>query len=50
MTSASGGVLVMPLRGLTVAITGSRRASELAHLVLTFGGVPYVAPTVGIDV
>ena len=40
----------MRLQGLTVAITGSRRAAELAHLVSTFGGVPYVAPTVGIDV
>lgn len=40
----------MHLRGLTVAITGSRRASELAELVGRFGGVPYVAPTVGIDV
>lgn len=40
----------MRLRGLTVAITGSRRASELAHLVSSFGGIPYVAPTVGIDV
>ncbi len=40
----------MRLKGLTVAITGSRRASELAHLVSNFGGVPYVAPTVGIDV
>ena len=38
------------LLGLTVAITGSRRASELAHLIANFGGVPYVAPTVGIDV
>ncbi len=40
----------MGLMGLTVAITGSRRASELAILVANFGGVPYVAPTVGIDV
>lgn len=40
----------MRLKGLTVAITGSRRAMELAHLVANFGGVPYVAPTVGIDV
>lgn len=40
----------MSLKGLTVAITGSRRASELAHLVSKFGGVPYVVPTVGIDV
>ncbi len=36
------------LDGLTVAITGSRRASELAHLIKNFGGVPYIAPTVGI--
>jgi len=35
---------------LTVAVTGSRRASELAQLITNFGGVPYVAPTVGIDV
>jgi uroporphyrinogen-III synthase len=40
----------MQLHGLTVAVTGSRRASELAELVARFGGVPYVAPTVGIDV
>lgn len=40
----------MSLRGLTVAVTGSRRASEQAELVSRFGGVPYVAPTVGIEV
>jgi len=40
----------MHLKGLTVGITGSRRASELAQLVSTFGGIPYVAPTIGIDV
>ncbi|HEU5461451.1 MAG TPA: uroporphyrinogen-III synthase [Nitrososphaeraceae archaeon] len=34
---------------MTVAITGSRRASELAHLITTFGGRPYLAPTVGIE-
>lgn len=33
-----------------MAITGSRRASELAELIARFGGIPYVAPTVGIDV
>lgn len=38
------------LEGRTVAITGSRRASELAQLVAKSGGVPYVAPTVGIEV
>ena len=40
----------MWLKDLTVAITGSRRASELAHLISNFGGVPYLAPTVGIEV
>jgi uroporphyrinogen-III synthase len=39
----------MSLRGLTVAITGSRRASELARIVENFGGKPYIAPTVGIE-
>jgi len=39
----------MSLRGLTVAITGSRRASELAQIVENFGGKPYIAPTVGIE-
>ena len=34
---------------MTVAITGSRRASELAHLITIFGGRPYLAPTVGIE-
>jgi uroporphyrinogen-III synthase len=40
----------MGLEGLTVAVTGSRRASELAQLVTNMGGIPYVAPTVGIEV
>ncbi|MGH7405670.1 MAG: uroporphyrinogen-III synthase [Candidatus Methylomirabilales bacterium] len=40
----------MGLQGMTVAVTGSRRASELAQLITNLGGVPYVAPTVGIDV
>ena len=39
----------MSLRGLTVAITGSRRASELAQIVENFGGKPYITPTVGIE-
>jgi uroporphyrinogen-III synthase len=34
---------------LTVAITASRRASELAHIVESFGGKPYIAPTIGIE-
>ena len=38
----------MSLHGITVAITSSRRASELADLVRKFGGIPYVAPTIGI--
>jgi uroporphyrinogen-III synthase len=38
----------MSLRGITVAITSSRRASELAEIVRKFGGIPYIAPTIGI--
>jgi uroporphyrinogen-III synthase len=34
---------------MTVAITASRRASELAHIVENFGGKPYIAPTIGIE-
>jgi uroporphyrinogen-III synthase len=37
------------LKGLKVAVTGSRRATELAHLVSSHGGSPYVVPTVGIE-
>ena len=40
----------MSLRGITVAITSSRRASELAYLVRKFGGIPYIAPTIGIKI
>ncbi|MGC2596814.1 MAG: uroporphyrinogen-III synthase [Nitrososphaeraceae archaeon] len=39
----------MSLKGLTVAVTASRRASELARLIIAFGGQPYFAPTVGIN-
>lgn len=39
----------MSLTGLTIAITGSRRGSELARIVKNLGGRPYVAPTVGIE-
>jgi len=39
----------MSLRGLTIAITGSRRASELAKIVENLGGKPYIAPTSGIE-
>lgn len=39
----------MSLSGLVVVVTGSRRASELAHIIDSFGGIPYVAPTIGIE-
>jgi uroporphyrinogen-III synthase len=39
----------MSLKGLTVAVTASRRASELARLIMAFGGQPYFAPTVGLN-
>jgi uroporphyrinogen-III synthase len=38
----------MSLRGITVAVTSSRRAPELADIVRKFGGIPYIAPTIGI--
>jgi uroporphyrinogen-III synthase len=38
----------MSLCGITVAVTSSRRASELANLIRKFGGIPYIAPTIGI--
>jgi uroporphyrinogen-III synthase len=37
------------LKGLTVAITASRRASELALIIENFHGKPYIAPTIGIE-
>lgn len=39
----------MSLAGLRVAVTGSRRASELAALISNLGGTSYLAPTVGIQ-
>lgn len=41
--------LNLPLQGLTVAITSSRRASELGHVVEALGARPYFSPTVGIE-
>ncbi|HEY7110149.1 MAG TPA: uroporphyrinogen-III synthase [Nitrososphaeraceae archaeon] len=38
----------MSLSNLTVAITSSRRGVELSHIVKSFGGIPYLTPTVGI--
>jgi uroporphyrinogen-III synthase len=40
----------MSLSNLTIAVTGSRRAHELAHIIESFGGRPYIAPTVGIEI
>jgi uroporphyrinogen-III synthase len=42
-------VIKLSLKGLTVAITASRRALELAHLITVFGGKPYISPTVGME-
>ena len=41
---------LMSLSNLTVAVTGSRRAHELAHIIRSFGGRPYIAPTIGIEI
>lgn len=40
----------MSLSNLTIAVTGSRRAHELAHIIRTFGGRPHIAPTIGIEI
>jgi uroporphyrinogen-III synthase len=40
----------MSLSGLVVVVTASRRASELARIIRFFDGIPYVAPTIGIEV
>ena len=39
-----------PLEGLTIVVTGSRRAAEQSALVSNLGGIPYVVPTVGISI
>ena len=36
------------LGGRTIAITGQRRADEMAELVRRLGGNPYIAPTVSL--
>ncbi len=40
----------LPLHGLTIVVTGSRRAPEQSALVTNLGGMPYVVPTVGISI
>jgi uroporphyrinogen-III synthase len=40
----------LPLGGLTIVVTGSRRAPEQSALVTNLGGTPYVVPTVGISI
>ncbi len=40
----------LPLEGLTIVVTGSRRAPEQSALVTNLGGTPYVVPTVGISI
>jgi uroporphyrinogen-III synthase len=47
LSEASG--VPRPLEGLTVVVTGSRRAAEQSSLVSNLGGQPYVVPTVGIS-
>lgn len=38
----------MSLSNLNIAVTASRRAAELAHVIRSLGGRPYIAPTTGI--
>ena len=40
----------LPLKGLTIVVTGSRRAPEQSALTTNLGGIPYVVPTVGISI
>lgn len=40
----------LSLSNMTVAVTGSRRAYELAHIIKSFGGKPYIASTIGIEI
>ena len=47
---SSTSTIELSLSGLVVAVTGSRRAEELARIIRSFGGIPYIAPTVGIEV
>ena len=38
----------MSLSNLNIAVTASRRAAELAQVIRSLGGKPYIAPTTGI--
>jgi uroporphyrinogen-III synthase len=40
----------LSLSNLIVAVTGSRRAQELARIIRSFGATPYIAPTIGIEI
>jgi uroporphyrinogen-III synthase len=39
----------MSLASLKIAVTASRRASELAQIITNFGGTPHIVPTIGIE-
>jgi uroporphyrinogen-III synthase len=40
----------LSLAGLRIVVTGSRRATELARLIMNFGGIPHIVPTIGIQI
>lgn len=40
----------LSLAGLRIVVTGSRRATELARLIMNFGGIPHIVPTIGIEI
>ncbi len=46
----SSSAASLPLEGLTIVVTGSRRAPEQSALTTNLGGTPYVVPTVGISI
>ncbi|HZD36621.1 MAG TPA: hypothetical protein VE130_15565 [Nitrososphaeraceae archaeon] len=40
----------LSLSNLVAAVTGSRRAQELARIIRSFRAIPYIAPTIGIEI
>lgn len=40
----------LSLAGLRIVVTGSRRATELARLIMNLGGIPHIVPTIGIEI
>ncbi|MBV9666990.1 MAG: uroporphyrinogen-III synthase [Nitrososphaeraceae archaeon] len=48
--SAERSCNILSLAGMRIVVTGSRRATELAHLISNFGGTPKIIATVGFEI